>query len=292
MGLGSSFWHGVIARGDTAQIEVGKNCVIQDLVHMGSTSNREAGDKVTIGDNVYVGPNAVLDSCTLESFAYVGMGSHVGKGSTIESFAVVAAGAQIPEGVSVPSGQVWAGAPARYLRDLTQEEKHLISEHHLEMQQLSQIYAESTEKNFRELLEERDALIKYKFADPGQKAQDKAAEMGVPVTSEDMDYIEHRVYHDYVGTVDYDVRDPAHSEGSFDRSWLPYEQDMTQYPEVFRQYQENYARFDNLKQRFETEQPFVEQGESPFTRRMPKDMSPWEKRYDDVMPKYNGTLCQ
>jgi len=292
MGLGSSFWHGVIARGDTAEIEVGKNCVVQDLVHMGSTSSRETGDKVSLGDNVYVGPNAVLDACTLESFAYVGMGAHVGKGATVESFAVVAAGAQVPEGASVPSGQVWAGAPARYLRDLTQEEKHLISEHHLEMQQLSQIYSEATEKNFREILEERDALIKYKFADPAQKAQDKAAEIGMPVTSDDLDYIEHRVYHDYVGTVDYDVRDPAHSEGSFDRSWLPYEQDLTKYPEVFRQYQENYARFDNLKQRFETEQPFVEQGESPFTRRMPKDMSPWEKRYDDVMPKYNGTLCQ
>lgn len=133
MGLGSSFWHGVIARGDTAQIEVGKNSVIQDLVHIGSTSNRSSDDKVTIGDNVYVGANAILDSCTLESFSYVGMGAHVAKGATVESFAVVASGAQVPEGASVPSGQIWAGAPAKYLRDLTQEEKHLISEHHLEM---------------------------------------------------------------------------------------------------------------------------------------------------------------
>lgn len=65
------------------------------------------------------------------------MGASVGKGATIESFAVVASGGQIPEGAVVPSGQIWAGSPARYLRDLTQEEKHLISEHHLEMQQLS-----------------------------------------------------------------------------------------------------------------------------------------------------------
>jgi hypothetical protein len=52
-----------------------------------------------------------------------------------------------------------------------------------------------------------------------QKAQDKASEMGVPVTHDDLDYIEHRVYHDYVGTVDYDIKDPAHSEGSFEKSW-------------------------------------------------------------------------
>ena len=58
MGPGSSFWHGVIARGDTAQIEIGKNSVVQDLAHIGSISSREKGDKVVIGDNVYVGPNA------------------------------------------------------------------------------------------------------------------------------------------------------------------------------------------------------------------------------------------
>ena len=93
LGQGSSFWHGVIARGDTAQINVGKNSVILDLAHIGSTSNREAGDKVSIGDNVYVGPNSTLDACTLESFSFVGMGASVGRGATVESFAVVASGA-------------------------------------------------------------------------------------------------------------------------------------------------------------------------------------------------------
>ena len=104
LGQGSSMWHGVIARGDTAQIEIGKNSVIQDLVHVGSTSHRAVGDKVTIGDSVYVGANAILDACTLESFSYVGMGASVGKGAVIESFAVVASGAQIAEGAVVPSG--------------------------------------------------------------------------------------------------------------------------------------------------------------------------------------------
>jgi len=74
---------------------------------------------VQVGDNVYVGPNVTLDACTLESFAYVGMGASVGKGATVESFAVVASGAQVLDGATVPSGQIWAGSPARYLRDLT-----------------------------------------------------------------------------------------------------------------------------------------------------------------------------
>ncbi len=47
--------------------------------------------------------------------------------------------------------------------------------------------------------------------------------MGMPVTHEDINYIEHRVNHDYVGTVDYDLKDPAHEEDSMSRSWTPYE---------------------------------------------------------------------
>jgi carbonic anhydrase/acetyltransferase-like protein (isoleucine patch superfamily) len=57
---GSSLWHGAILRGDTAAIHIGKNSIIEDLVHI-SSSRKAAGDKVEIGDNVHVGPNATLD---------------------------------------------------------------------------------------------------------------------------------------------------------------------------------------------------------------------------------------
>ena len=45
----------------------------------------------------------------------------------------------------------------------------------------------------------------------------------MPVTHDDMDYIEHRIYHDYVGTVDYDIRDYNHDPDSFEKEWVPYE---------------------------------------------------------------------
>jgi carbonic anhydrase/acetyltransferase-like protein (isoleucine patch superfamily) len=155
----------VVARGDTAQIDIGKNSIVQDLTHISSVK-REAGDKVTICDNVYVGANTTLDACTLESFSMIGMGASVGRGVVVESFAVVASGAKVPDGTVIPSGQIWAGSPAKYLRDLTQEEKHLISEHHLEMQQLSQIYNEETEKSFRDILDSNDQQIMYLRSDP------------------------------------------------------------------------------------------------------------------------------
>lgn len=147
------------------------------------------------------------------------MGSFVGQGSTVQSFGVLAAGAILPDNTTVPSGQIYAGTPACYLRDLTQQEKHLIGEHHLEMQQLAQVYNEMTELTLKEQLEQRDDLYRYQFQDPQDAMRDELYEMGMPITHDDITYIEHRVYHDYVGTVDYDLKDQNHSENAHERSW-------------------------------------------------------------------------
>ena len=94
------------------------------------------------------------------------MGASISRGARVESFAVVSAGAVVQEGVTIPSGQIFAGAPAKYLRDLTQEEKHLMTEHKQELQQLSQVYAEETEKTFREVINSEDDYLKYIRMDP------------------------------------------------------------------------------------------------------------------------------
>ena len=236
LGEGSSAWHGAKLRGDTCPIKVGKNSVIQDNTRIGSNSAGEAAE-ISIGDNVYIGANASVDSdADLESFAYVGMGATVGKGSTVQSFGVLAAGAKLADGDTVPSGQIFAGTPAHYLRDLTQQEKHLIGEHHVEMQQLAQVYNENTELTEREQLEQQDNLLRYMFQDPQERIKDELLEMGMPITHDDLEYIEHRVYHDYVGSVEYGITDSAAQEESLTRSYVPYEQDLSQYPEVFKKY--------------------------------------------------------
>ena len=166
LGEGSSAWHGAKLRGDKTKINIGKNTVIQDNTRVGCSN---AAADINIGDNVYIGANARVGQAELQSFAYVGMGASVGKGATVESFGVLAAGAQLGEGDRVPSGQIFAGSPARYLRDMTQQEKHIIGEHHLEMQQLAQVYNEMTELTPREQLEQRDLQIKYQFQDPQDK---------------------------------------------------------------------------------------------------------------------------
>jgi hypothetical protein len=52
---------------------------------------------------------------------------------------------------------------------------------------------------------------------------DLLGDVGMPLTHDDFDYIEHRVYHDYVGTVDYDIKDYNHEPDIFGKAWVPYE---------------------------------------------------------------------
>jgi len=98
------------------------------------------------------------------------------------------------------------------------------------------VYCDSTEKTIREQIEANDDALRYQFQDPQQKIAEALFEMGMPKTHDDMNYIEQRVYHDYVGTTDFGLKDTTNEENSFDRSWTPYEQDLSQYPEVFKKY--------------------------------------------------------
>ena len=137
-----------------------------------------------------------------------------------------------------------------------------------------------------------DDLKQNRYQDPQDKLIDLLGEVGMPVTHEDFEYIEHRIYHDYVASVDWDLNDPNHEKGEHKKTWTPYEQDLSAYPEVFKKYQENYDKYDKQAKEFREENPLEEMGEDPFKRRLPTDSSPWEKKYDDLMPRFTGTLCQ
>lgn len=108
-----------------------------------------------------------------------------------------------------------------------------------------------------------------------------------------MEYIEHRIYHDYVGTIDFLHKDPITTKGAKDKQWLPFEQDLSQYPEIFRKtYGENFKAHERQKKFFEEDDPLEEQAENPWKRKIPKDQAPWEKRTYTAMPRFTGTMCQ
>ena len=130
VGAGTSIWYGCVLRGDVNKIRVGRNTNIQDgtIVHVNSDPDGDyretgGGEPTHIGDDVTIGHLALIHACTLENGAFVGMRAAVIDRAVVESGAMVAAGALVTPGKRVPAGQLWAGSPAKYLRDLTDAEK-------------------------------------------------------------------------------------------------------------------------------------------------------------------------
>mmetsp|Transcript_5615 Transcript_5615/g.8499 ORF Transcript_5615/g.8499 Transcript_5615/m.8499 type:complete len:263 (-) Transcript_5615:26-814(-) len=112
IGSKSSLWYGAVVGGRTTR--VGKGCVVGD--------NAVVKDSV-LEDGVLVGGRAVVSNATLKSNSSIEMGSIISSGVIVEESAVVSAGSVVEENTVVKSGQLWAGAPAAYVRDLSVEEK-------------------------------------------------------------------------------------------------------------------------------------------------------------------------
>lgn len=123
IGAGSSIWFGCVLRGDVNSIRIGQNTNIQDgtVVHVSRT-----GKGTQIGDGVTVGHLALLHDCRVEDGAFVGMKACLMDGAYLESGAMLAAGGLLTPGKRIPSGELWAGNPAKLLRPLSVAEKEMI----------------------------------------------------------------------------------------------------------------------------------------------------------------------
>ena len=125
IGEGSGIWFGVVVRGDVNKVRIGEGSNIQDgtIVHVASEELGPKGSLATvIGSAVTVGHSVIIHACTLKDGCFVGMGAVVMDGAVVESNAMVAAGAVVTPGKHIEAGQLWAGVPAKYLRDLSVEE--------------------------------------------------------------------------------------------------------------------------------------------------------------------------
>jgi carbonic anhydrase/acetyltransferase-like protein (isoleucine patch superfamily) len=125
IGAEASIWYNCVLRGDVNRIRIGARTNIQDgsVVHVDSPRpGHEAGHPTLIGADVLIGHMAMVHGCLLHDRAFVGLGSIVMDGCEVESDAMLAAGAMLTPGKRIPSGQLWAGRPAKYVRDLTAEE--------------------------------------------------------------------------------------------------------------------------------------------------------------------------
>ena len=118
MGEECRVWFNTVVRGDVNSIRMGNKVNIQDGACIHCTYEKT---KVNIGNNVSIGHNAIVHGCTIEDNVLVGMGAIVMDNVLIGTNTIIAAGAVVLEGTHVPPGCIFAGVPAKKVKDISPE---------------------------------------------------------------------------------------------------------------------------------------------------------------------------
>jgi carbonic anhydrase/acetyltransferase-like protein (isoleucine patch superfamily) len=123
VGDDANIWFGCVLRGDVNVIRVGERTNIQDgtIVHVSKD-----GSGAYIGSDVTIGHMVLLHACTLESGCFIGMRATLMDDVVVEAGAMIAAGALVTPGKRIGSGQLWGGAPARYMRDVAADDRRIM----------------------------------------------------------------------------------------------------------------------------------------------------------------------
>lgn len=129
LGRGVSVWFGAVIRGDGNDIVIGDSSNVQDtaVVHVDSDA------PTTIGSGVTVGHAATVHGCTVGDWSLIGIGATILSHAMIGRHCIVGAGALITERKSFPDRSLIIGAPARRVREVTDEEiemLHASAEHY------------------------------------------------------------------------------------------------------------------------------------------------------------------
>ena len=114
-----SIWFNAVVRGDVNLITIGNKVNIQDGAVIHCTYEKHP---TLIGNNVSIGHNAIVHGCTIHDNVLIGMGAIVMDNCVVESNAIVAAGSVITQNTVVPSGTIYAGVPAKKVKDINQSD--------------------------------------------------------------------------------------------------------------------------------------------------------------------------
>lgn len=117
MGDECSIWFNAVLRGDVNFIRMGNRVNVQDGACIHCTYQRFG---TTIGNNVSIGHNAIVHGCTVHDNVLIGMGAIVMDNAEIGSNTIIAAGAVVLEGTKVEGGSVYAGIPAKKVKDISE----------------------------------------------------------------------------------------------------------------------------------------------------------------------------
>lgn len=133
MGNQCSIWYNAVIRGDVHYIKMGNKVNVQDGAVIHATYKKSP---TNIGNNVSIGHNAMVHGCTINDDVLVGMGAIIMDDCVVESNTIIAAGAVVTKGTHIKSGSVYAGIPAKKVKDISEElvsgEIHRIADNYVE----------------------------------------------------------------------------------------------------------------------------------------------------------------
>ncbi len=112
-----SFWFNAVVRGDVNYIKMGDKVNVQDGAVIHGTFEKSP---TNIGNNVSIGHQAMVHGCTIKDNVLVGMGAIVMDDCVIGENSIIAAGAVLSARTVVEPGSVYAGIPAKKIKDVDQ----------------------------------------------------------------------------------------------------------------------------------------------------------------------------
>lgn len=131
MGDDCSVWFGAVLRADVDAIRMGFRVNVQDCACI----HQSQGSPVVIEDDVSIGHGAVVHACRLRRGALVGMNATVLDGAEVGEEAIIAAGAVVLAGTKVGPCEIWAGVPARRVKEADREQALTFAKHYMEIKE-------------------------------------------------------------------------------------------------------------------------------------------------------------
>lgn len=122
-----SIWFGAVLRADVDAIVIGDRTNVQD----GAIIHQTSGFPARLGSDVSIGHGAIVHAATIDDGALVGMNAVVLDRAHIGKCAIVAAGAVVLEGTVVGDNELWAGVPARKMKDLDPAKAREFASHYM-----------------------------------------------------------------------------------------------------------------------------------------------------------------
>ena len=121
MGKGCSIWFNTVLRGDVNSIRIGNHTNIQDGTVVHTLYQKST---VNIGDYVSIGHNVTVHGASIDNYALIGMGATLLDFVEVGEGAIVAAGALVLSKTIIPPFTLWAGVPAKFVKNVEPEQSN------------------------------------------------------------------------------------------------------------------------------------------------------------------------